>query len=183
MSNRPTRIKNGVKQVQMICKHENHTWWRDSQRGKPPHWCPDHKPAVESIVRSLDNSRPARVEAAMKTAGLDIAEKAAKDLKQAGDPEVHVKTTKELEAEREAEKARERAKAVARLANIDNLIVEADAKAETACEANLKALDAVNERKPETLKAQERTYGTAISACNHARRLREDKRKLEQVAA
>lgn len=47
----------------MICQHDGHEWQRKSQRGRPPHFCPDHRQASPGPVTTM----------AAKTATIPIA--------------------------------------------------------------------------------------------------------------
>jgi hypothetical protein len=33
--------------VELVCEHGGHTWLRESQRGRRPRFCPEHKPVIE----------------------------------------------------------------------------------------------------------------------------------------
>lgn len=171
---REVKMIDGVKHVKMACK-AGHDWWRVSQKGKPPHWCDEHKPAAPA-------PKPRAPKAEVPAA---VTDKRDKDLAQVeGDKEDKKntpKTTAELEAEREAEKARERRKAEQELADIDTAIEAAQKEADEKSDANLKAMDAVNDRDPRTLSKQQSTYALALHACAELRRL--ERRKADLLKA
>lgn len=180
-SGREVSFIDGVKHVKMACK-AGHDWWRVSQKGKPPHWCDEHKPVVaEPTVKAKMRAHNEAVQVLGTTVEVptSLAEKRKADMAEVEGP----KPIKQLEAEREAELARERAKAEKELANIDTLIIVADGIAETKCAANLKAMDAISDKKPETLRAQDSTYRQALRACAEVSRLKARKASLEQAAA
>lgn len=46
-----TATETPVKTMTLKCQHgEGHEWTRPSQRGKPPHFCPDHTPAKKDKI-------------------------------------------------------------------------------------------------------------------------------------
>lgn len=46
-----TGLIDGVKHVEIECA-QGHSYWRVSQRGKRPQFCPDHAPATETTEKS-----------------------------------------------------------------------------------------------------------------------------------
>ena len=35
----------------LVCEHDGHIWQRESQRGRPPKFCPEHKP--EDVIKTV----------------------------------------------------------------------------------------------------------------------------------
>lgn len=46
-------LEDGTKVVQIDCAH-GHTWWRKSQRGRRPEFCPEHQPVDEDATPKRD---------------------------------------------------------------------------------------------------------------------------------
>lgn len=189
-SGRNVKMIDGVKHVEMKCVAGDHLWFRKSQRGKPPTNCPEHTTTVTPTPKAatpkatVDTSNlPAEVQASMAQAEALLAAKAKKDMEQVEDKKNQPKSTAQLEAEREAERQRIAKKAAAELASIDTQIEEAQKDADAKSEANLAAMDAVNEKKPETMRKQDATFKMALHACADVRKLRQRKAELEKVAA
>jgi hypothetical protein len=186
---REVSIIDGVKHVKMACK-AGHDWWRVSQKGKPPHWCAEHmpakpapKPRVKAVTAEGKVNGPASKRTPNSEIEAQIAEKEAKDMAQATgeDKKNAPKSIAELEAEREAQLARERRKAEQELADIDTAIEAAQKEADEKSEANLAAMDKVNDRDPKTLSKQQSTYALALHACADLRRL--ERRKADLLKA
>lgn len=166
-------MTNSAKMMTLWCKHgEGHAWERASQRGKPPHFCPEHKPAT--VVSSTPKAPKVKVESIAAKRNRDMAEVD-------GTPWMPTMPTEEQLA---AERERERRKALAKRETLEQEIVSLAERADAACKANLKAMDALGARPtPEALKEQEQAFKSAIGLTARLRNMREQHANLEVVAA
>jgi hypothetical protein len=44
--------------VELVCEHGGHTWLRESQRGRRPCFCPEHKPVEAPSAPRVSRSKP-----------------------------------------------------------------------------------------------------------------------------
>jgi hypothetical protein len=45
--------------VELVCEHGGHRWMRESQRGRRPRFCPEHKPVEAPVNARVRSGAPA----------------------------------------------------------------------------------------------------------------------------
>lgn len=190
MADRAKKIENGVEYTEMQCR-EGHSWWRKSQRGKPPHWCPEHKP--------VEAPKPAKKVLEARSTLASISQMRDKSLAAVGDTptlrpgkseqstrkvEIEAKDRPKTAAEMAEQRAQEQRKAASDARKLTVTLAETQAEADAACAANISAMDALGSKpEPALLRKQENTYKVALSACHRVRALEAQLSRLEAIAA
>jgi hypothetical protein len=133
-------MDNAPKMMTLKCRHgDGHEWTRPSQKGKPPHFCPEHRPAKPERVSFKPKPAPVKVEALVSD-GEDIspAELQARAEREAA---IRARTEKALATKAAKKAAEEAAQAERNKETLTRLETEIDkmfARYDTAFEKAMK---------------------------------------------